>query len=200
MKARDERLRQLLRDADPARTAPELGADEVARLRRAVVGGVEHATFPWWARPGFAFALAAAVAIVVLGLALWRFETPREPVPSDRRTAASPATPLPRDRNAVQPVPDRVASARPSARQPAGTRRGVPATPAIGRDTARRPSPSRRPTQSPPQPVAPPAASTPTETVAAAVPASEPQQPYQLQLTAPGGTRIVWLLTSPSGR
>src|SRR5262245_20950393 len=92
MNARNERLRQLLREADVAREVPELDANEVARLRRAVLTAADREERSWLARPGVALAFAAVMAAVVVGFALWRFDLAWKSSPRSERAAASSRT------------------------------------------------------------------------------------------------------------
>ena len=216
MNARDERLRQLLRDADPAREAAELGADEMARLRRTVVGAAEREPQPWLPRPAIALAFAAAMAAIVVGLALWRFDLAWKSMPDEDRAATSLRTPKPSSHHGARPSTTREVPPTPGAGSTiaAITTAGsasvlttsATATRAEGasahRNRAREPrtSPRSSPRAIDSPPAGTPAAGAAAETIAATQPASEPQRPYQLQLTAPGGTRIVWVLTSSSGR
>jgi len=219
MSERDERLRQLLRDADPAREVPELAADDVTRLRRTVLSAVDREERPWSPRPSFALAFAAATAAVVLGLALWRFGLTWKSAPNEDRAASSVGPQMPSGHYATRPSTTQEASPAASASSTTAstaTRRNPSVAAAAGsaatghaelasahHDAATEETLTRRRGSERAIDSARAGATTETaraETLAAAQPASEPQQPYQLQLTAPGGTRIVWLLTSSSGR
>lgn len=217
MNGRDERLRHLLRDADPAREVPELGTDDVTRLRRTVLGAVDREERTRSARPSFALAIAAAMAAVVCGLALWRIGLEWKSTPNGDRATASVRPLVPSGHHDARPsttreaLPTASAGATTAATATPGSS-SVPTTSATtGRAelvSAHRNTTSREPRASPQSspraidslPAGLTAETAPAETVAAAQPVSEPPQPYQLQLTAPGGTRIVWLLTSSSGR
>ncbi len=214
MNEQNGRLRHLLRDADPARDAPELVTAEAARLRRTVLGALEREPRAWPSRPAIAWALAAALAAAVTGLALWRFDATRKAAPREDRAATSVPMRTPKTRHDGPPPAAREASrASEGTAIAATTTSGRPSLPTTAATPARaevaavprhraHEGPRTGPRSSPPaiQSPAPPGETAPTETLAAAQPASEPRQPYQLQLTAPGGTRIVWLLTSSSGR
>jgi len=215
MNERGEQLRRLLRAADPAREASELAAGEVARLRRTVLSAVDAEKRHWLARPSFAVAFAAATAAVVVGLALWRFGLTWKATATDERAATSVRPQTPTTHHGARAATTRETSPVGSAGVSAAATAtpgssSVPAGPATAERaavaSARRNTTSRGPRTGPrssPRATHSPAAAAepaPAETVAAAQPRNESQQPYQLQLTAPGGTRIVWLLTSSSGR
>jgi hypothetical protein len=209
MSGRDEQLRHLLRDADPANEAQELGTAEVARLRRTVLGAAERGPRAWMPPSTIALAFAAALAAVVFGLALWRVDLMRRREPRDDRAAASLPMQTPNRRDGGP------ASMAPHLSSAAGSTSAAAAAPGAASALTTSPTAARAEVamvhrgasegprtapRSSPRVIHSPAASAPVETVAAAQPPSEPQQPYQLQLTAPGGTRIVWLLSSSSGR
>lgn len=217
MNERDERLRRLLRDADPAREAPELGAAEVARLRRTVLGAAEREPRAWLSRPTLSWAFAAAVAAIVVGLALWRLDLTWKPATGEDRTASAVPAQTPSSRHAAPASTARDASLNTAGSSTVATTKpggppvlttsatGAHAEVASAHRSGTNQGPRIGPRSSPrathsPASTAEPSAAAPPETIAAAQPPSEPQQPYQLQLTAPGGTRIVWLLTSSSGR
>lgn len=209
----DARLRRLLREADPAYGAPELDAAEVARLRRTVLGATEREPRSWLPWPAASLAFAAALAAVVVGLALWRSDLAWKPAPGENRAATSLAAQTPSTLHTEEPSPAREVSPTSETRSTmaaTGTTGRPPAPTAAARvdvetiHRSRTNEAMRSSRRSPPRAIdsttATPTDPAPAETVAAAQPASEPPQPYQLQLTAPGGTRIVWLLTSSSGR
>ena len=203
MNGRDERLRELLRDADPARQAPEVGAAEVARMRRTVLSAVHREERPWSARPSFALACAAAMAAVVLGLALWRFGLTWKPTADEHRAARPSTTPGASPTTSARSAT--VSAAKPRSPSVAATSAAAAHAElaSAGRSTATAAARARRRSSGraiDSAPARPSIDTAPAETMAAAQPASEPQPPYQLQLTAPGGTRIVWLLGSSSGR
>ncbi|HEV8240842.1 MAG TPA: hypothetical protein VGS57_15865 [Thermoanaerobaculia bacterium] len=225
MKSRNERLRQLLREADPAPDAGELGAGEVQRLRRAMLAAAKSDARPRLARPAYALAFAAAVAAVVAGVALSRFDARRRSSPHDVRTASS-SRHADVARAGVQPPRLGETTSSPDASQALAALHGTagsPSSPAAsspapmgadhraglhtpsgtsgsGQHAPRAIDSTTLAAIHPPSTAVAPSDVAPVESVAAVRPASEPQQPYQLQLTAPGGTRIVWLLTDPSGR
>ena len=212
MNARDRRLRELLRAADPARDAAELSAAEVARMRRSVLAVADAETRSCLAWPTLAFAVAAVVALA-LSVVLWRTTALPESTASGAQATTSSGDPAPASKAVQQssprptplaarsvvaatprPTPDvpLLEAAAPSAphRSAPSTRRRATTT-ADARTDDRRDLSAPREAPSPTDPTAP-------DTVVAAQPEREPR-PYQIQLTAPGGTRIVWLLTAPSG-
>jgi hypothetical protein len=160
----DERLRQILRQGDPAGGDGGLTPDEARAMRRTVLAAVperKRRLLPIFALAG---AMATAVLIAVL---LWKPEPVKAPVPP-RIAAAPPVARVP-----VQPVP-----------QPPPQER-----------EERRPA-QRHPSQHRHRRPAPPAAPKVNDTLASleTVPAETTER--QVQLTAPGGTRIIWILKS----
>lgn len=164
MKDRNDRLRDLLREADPAAGDPGLSPEEVQALRRTVLSAVPEPRRRSWLVPTLATA-AALILAAVLVLALWR-NGPEAPEPGP--SVASPATPA--------PVPEPI---RPA---PAPEPEAVPAEPPlrIAEET-----PEERPE---PAPVIP----APPERQAALPDAPEGQR--QIQFSTPGGTRVIWVL------
>ena len=179
---RDERLQAALHRGDPAAGNPELALEEVRAMRRAVLTALDAVTEPRRAvRLIPAFALTAAVVLAfVLGLAVWR-SLGQDPAPPAPRVADRPAAPVPRPQAPEAPVvpepPVRIATASPEpALQPVRPRRTHRA---VHRSAPIFPIPS--------------APDRPVEEVD-----TEELLTRQVQLTAPGGTRIIWMLTEES--
>ncbi len=190
--AREEALRALLRAADPAAAARELSAVELARLRRATLDALRQrrrarATMP---RRAVALAAAALVALALGTLVRAHHATAMRPERGAKRANASSGT-FP----AASPSPVALSTAQsastlptpPGAAAPAGTR---PTASTRGRGS-RRGRPSR------PSPVGEGprlASALPAATAAQGIAPSRDPLPFQIQLTTPGGTRIVWVL------
>lgn len=196
--SREERLRALLRAADPATAEPELRPEEVAAIRRTILDQArgpgasrswERLTTPTW-RLALAVATLAALA---LGLAvLLRSARPAPAV----REASGPGTGMARPSTVPSPAPH--APSHPSAGAPVAP---PPVDRLAGRvppaeDATTGPAPRKEPF-SPPAPVVEPPSAPPLDKVADA--AAPTQRPIQLQLTAPGGTRIVWVFEPSTG-
>jgi hypothetical protein len=211
MNERDERLRELLRAADAAAEAPELGEGEVAWMRQRVLRAASEV--PPRKRAARAWVLAGATALLALaiGLALTRMPDTRDASPA-RGGAPSRA-----EVSTPQLPPSRPASGDVQAASPSSAKRPNSSAPARPRAAAE--SAERAPTQLASRGsdgdngaarvrtdsrAARPARShtnagesaPPEVTIAQAAPE---RQPYQLQLTAPGGTKIVWVLTADNG-
>jgi hypothetical protein len=164
---RDERLRRLLREADPAATDFGLTLDEVREMRRTVL------TAPEPRRrlvPAFGLAGAAAVALVLIAVLVFRPHPEKSPAPA---IAAVPHRPEP-PRAVVQTPPPKE---EPSPREEREEKK----------TTARR---KRR------APIVRPAPALPEATaVLAAAEPLDAAEPQQIQFSTPGGTRIIWLLS-----
>jgi len=160
----DERLRQRLREGDPATGENGLHPDEIHAMRRAVLAAAPEPRRRLL--PALALAGAAAAAILIALFALR--PDPVQP-PAPQRVAVVPAQPqAPR---ALQPSPTRT----------------KPPTP---EEKKKRPLQRRRHLRAAPQE---------TPTLAALEPAGNPpEEPgiRQIQFSTPGGTRIIWTLTS----
>jgi hypothetical protein len=158
----DERLRQILRQGDPAGGDGGLTPDEARAMRRAVLTAVperKRRLLP-------IFALAGAAATAVLIAVLLPRPEPVEPPASPPRIATVPVAPAPPVAQipaepAPQPVPERESG--PVHRKHHHSRATPPATPEV-QDTL------------------------------ASLATAEPER--QIQITAPGGTRILWILKS----
>lgn len=162
---KSDRLRRLLRQADPAARTPGLPAADARGIRRRMLDEAERAERRWLAgwlfRPAWAAAAAALVLVVVLVL-VWR-----------SGEAPAPSTPEPPVQTVATP------------REPSSPETPTPAT---------------EPEDSPREPRAPeprlaraePAGASSSET------ASNQRSRRQVQMEAPGGTRIVWVLDPDS--
>ena len=158
---RDERLRRLLREADPAASDPGLTLDEAREMRRAVLSAVperKRRLFPVFATAG-AVLVAALILIAVL--------IPRPEKPS---------------------APPRIAVVPPKAVQPPPPPREEPRL--VEDKAEEEKTPVRRTRRAPVH-------REPIEPEAVAVIASA--EPQQIQFSTPGGTRIIWLLSSGDG-
>ena len=160
----DERLRQRLREGDPAMGENGLNPGEIHAMRRAVLTAAPEPRRRLL--PAFALAGAAAALIALFAVR----PSPVQP-PAPPRIAAVPAQP---------PAPQVL---QPS---PARTEPPVPEE----KKEKKRPIPRRRHLRPAPDE---------TATLAALEPAGNPpEEPgiRQIQFSTPGGTRIIWTLTS----
>lgn len=192
-----EPWRSALREGDPALGAPDLDPQEIARMRRAVLAAAQEEPQKQRLFPGLTPALggtivAAAALLLALGL-VW---LPNREEPAPERIAVHAPVPVPQAPPALPPAPA----------APPVAERAVPEPEAT---TAAAPEPAPSPSALPPAPA--PAVPEPemalaeaplAETVEldwSAVPA-EPwvaageTLPRQVQLTTPGGTRVIWVL------
>jgi len=168
---RDERLRSLLREADPAASDAGLSLDEVRDMRRAVLTAIperRRRLFPVLATAG---AVLAAVLLLIV-VFLPRPDSGKAPAPP--RVAALPHRTTPP--KAVQPSPQPREEPRPREEEKQEERKKT-----IVR-------PKRR---APAAPIPSPVSEEP-EAVAALAEAGG----QQIQFSTPGGTRIIWVLTS----
>jgi len=159
----DERLRQILRQGDPAGGDEGLTPDEARAMRRTVLTAIPERKRRLL--PVFALAGAAATAVLIAVLLL-RPEPARPPAPP--RIATAPAPPRP----PIAQLP-----AQPAPRPPQEEERGP-----VHRH--------RHPYHRRPAAPAPPE----VHDTVASLTTAEPER--QVQLTAPGGTRIIWILKS----
>ncbi|HEY9420443.1 MAG TPA: hypothetical protein VIW92_03430 [Thermoanaerobaculia bacterium] len=171
MKTNDERLRDVLRGADPAAGEPGLAPEEIQAMRRAVLTSVPEPRRRW-----VPIAALAGSALAVLLLALMLLspdaEGPAKPPRQPARMAEKPKT---------APVPVRPPAPEPAVQKPekpremrAPRKRPAPeSTPAVIADTAPAPPPEEPEVEA---------------TIAA--------ETRQIQFSTPGGTRIIWVLTS----
>ncbi|HTG31786.1 MAG TPA: hypothetical protein VLB76_02555 [Thermoanaerobaculia bacterium] len=162
----DERLRQRLREGDPATGENGLNPGEIHAMRRAVLAAAPEPR----RRLLPALALAGAAAAILIALFALRPGPVQPPAPP--RIAAVPAQPQ---------VP------APPALQQASAPRTEPPAPG---EKKKRPIQRRRHLR---------AAREETATLASREPAGNPPaEPgaRQIQFSTPGGTRIIWTLTS----
>ena len=160
----NDRLRDVLREGDPAAGDPGLSPEEVQSMRRTVLSAVPEPRRRGWLVPALATAAALILAAV---LVLWQTApgTPPEPGP----VVAAPVTPAPtpepvRPAPAPQPEPPvRIAEEKPE-EQPEPLA-AAPAIPVV-----------------PEQQAVLPAAS------------AAPEEQRQIQFSTPGGTRVIWML------
>jgi hypothetical protein len=194
MNERDRRLRALLRDADPVVGAPELSPEDAARMRRSAMAAATERRPSGFAAPAWrvALAVAAAAALAVgLGLLLQR-ERSSVGAASPARDASLPRPQPPHEATVATAAAPRPSPEPPTHAEPLSPRTAAAAAPRARGDE---PAPAVRRER-------PATRSEPATTVASATISSPAKpQPYQLQLTTPGGTRIVWVLEpGSSGR
>ena len=196
-----EPWRSALREGDPALGAPDLDPQEVARMRRAVLAAAQEEPqkqrlFPWLT-PALGGAIVAAAALL---LALGLVGLPNREEPAPERIAVHAPGPVPQAPPALPPVP-----------APPVAERAMPEPEATTTAAAAAAEPAPPPSSLPPAPA--PAAPEPEAEMALAeaalsetveldwsgVPA-EPALaegealPRHVQLTTPGGTRVIWVL------
>jgi hypothetical protein len=164
---RDERLRSLLRETDPAASDPGLSLDEVREMRRTVLTAMPER------RRRFLPAFAAAGAVLVAALLVIVILFPR---PNPGKAPAPPQ---------VAALPDRTAP--PKAVQTSPQPREEPRLRAEERKEERKKTTVRRKRRIPTSPI-------PVPVEQEAVVAEAAGQ--QIQFSTPGGTRIIWVLTS----
>jgi len=170
---RNDRLRDLLRQGDPAAGEPGLSTEEIHAMRRAVLTAA-----PERRRFGLVPALASATTValaVLLAVALWRGGEPQGIQPPEEKIAAVKPEPRP---PALRPITAPSAAPEPSEE------------PAV-REPVQRIAP---PPPSLPEPEPP--------TVLASVPEPSLPEPglaeprtREIQFLTPGGTRVIWVLT-----
>jgi hypothetical protein len=171
---RDERLRRILRETDPARADAELTPEELRAMRRTVLTATPQPHRRWLGSPvlaGVAMAILAAIAILV-----FRPGMNSSPGMNSRATDGVPSgiTQKPPVRNEILSGPHPGLNHRPTIRQavvPDGTTGGSPAASAPGGGSRRKRIHHDR------------------------IATTEPQT-RQVQFSTPGGTRVIWILTS----
>jgi hypothetical protein len=164
---RDERLRAALRRGDPAAEAEGLTAEEAQAMRRTMLSAVPAEKERFRLLPVWVTA-AVAVLSCVVGLSLWRAHD--QPPVTEPAAALRPVLPAPPMTVAQAPAPPAPAAVRPAV-----------AVPPVRSERAVRPLPRPAPVVTPPTAPEPQAQSL-----------SAPMR--QVQFSAPGGTRIVWML------
>jgi hypothetical protein len=168
---RDERLRGLLREADPAAGEPGLPPEEVQAMRRAVLTSIPEPRRRWVPIAALA---GSALAALILALTLLSpdAERPAAPPRPPARVAEKPrSAPVP----VLPPAPEPVVQEPENPREtPTQRKRPAPeSAPVVLADTA---------------PALPPEEPEVEATIAA--------ETRQIQFSTPGGTRIIWVLTS----
>lgn len=98
---RDERLRRLLREADPAASDSRLTLDEVREMRRTVLAAVPERRRRFL--PVFALAGAATLVLILIAVLVFRTAPGKAPAP---KVAVVPHQPAP-PQAAVQPPPSK---------------------------------------------------------------------------------------------
>jgi hypothetical protein len=189
-----ELLRARLRAADPAAGEDGLPPREVVRMRQAVLAAAAPARPSRWTAAAPRWAVAAALVALLAAGAL-ALRNARQDVPTPLAAAASQPAAAPQTappRSAPPPVAPGWSS-RGAAGDPA--RQLAESPPAGGVRADAGAAPVDRPPAS--KPAAPPADAgaqpvPPPDAIAASA-------PLQVQVTAPGGTRIVWILTPAAG-
>jgi hypothetical protein len=161
---RDDRLRRILREADPVQGDTELTAEESRAMRRAVLTAAPEPRRRFLSFPVLA---GAAVAVIVI-LLVWG-ERVRTPIPPRQTTRATRTAPAPPQSPAIAPPVDRIAAKDaapiPEMKQPRTVRRH--------RDRIA------------------------AATLAEPAPKTEDElRTRQVQFATPGGTRVIWILTS----
>jgi hypothetical protein len=162
---RDERLRRLLREADPAAIDPGLALDEVREMRRTVLTAAPERRRRLV--PAFALAGAATVALILIAVLVFRPHSEQAPAPKIADVPHRPAPP----QAVVQPLPPKE-EPRPREEKKTAARR-------------KRRAPLVRPAPALPEATAVLAAAEPPEAAG----------PQQIQFATPGGTRIIWMLS-----
>jgi hypothetical protein len=175
MNTNDERLRDVLRGADPAAGEPGLAPEEVQAMRRAVLTAVPEPRRRWIPLAALA---GSALAGLILALTLLApdSEGPAAPPRQPARVAERPA-PVP------VPVP-------------------IPFEPVVVAEEPEQPREMRRATRKKPEPAplavaeARPEATPEPGPIAPEAVATIAAETRQIQFSTPGGTRIIWVLTS----
>lgn len=177
MNTNDERLRDVLRGADPATGEPGLAPEEVQAMRRAVLTAVPEPRRRWIPIAALA---GSALAALILALMLLAPDPegpavpPRQPKRMAERPSPTPPVPAP-----VEPVMVAKEPEEPPRETRAPRQRPAPKTAPLAVAEA-----APEATPEPVVPIAPEA-----ETAIAA-------ETRQIQFSTPGGTRIIWVLTS----
>ena len=184
---RDERLRRMLREADPAEGEPGLNTDEIRAMRRAALTAIPERKRRFVFSPALAGA-AVAVLVAIAVLTIWPREQPAPPAPQATTKVAVKATPPTRsglNSGTAEGVPSGIteSTAGRRARRPAATNLRPTVSVAAGL-RARRPAhhthaeePERLAQQNETEP-----------------------QTRQIQFSTAGGTRVIWILTSDKAR
>ncbi len=167
---RDERLQRILREADSAEGETGLTTEEVRDMRRTVLTAMPEPR----RRPVLSPVLAgAAIVAAIVALMMWpRSESTTSPPPAAPRVAMKPRPEMRPDMNA------RATAGVPSGTSPvlvpSGTTVGSPAASAPGEEEPDRLADAGGIAQS----------------------IEEQPRSRQIQFDTPGGTRVIWILTS----
>ncbi|HYO12692.1 MAG TPA: hypothetical protein VE685_05820 [Thermoanaerobaculia bacterium] len=181
---RDARLRDLLRQGDPASGEPGLSTEEIHAMRRAVLSAApERRRFGLL--PALAMGMAAALA-VLLAVALWRGGGPQGVQPPEEKVATvtpepvrPPAPPVAAEPPAPETPEDAAPPEEPVVKEPVRKRQAAPrATPAL---VLGEPEPPMA-LASVPEPSLP-------------EPGLEEPRTRHIEFSTPGGTRVIWVLT-----
>ncbi|HEV8583037.1 MAG TPA: hypothetical protein VGX68_28550 [Thermoanaerobaculia bacterium] len=165
---RDERLRRILRETDSTQADAELTPEEIRAMRRAVLTSTPEPRRRWLWSPALAVvAMAVLAAIAILRPGMDSRAT--DGVPSGS-TQKNPVVKAP-----VEPSPEGVSR---QAAVPEGTTVGSPAASAAG---GRQPRGKRILRD---------------QIAATGIPNDEEPQTRQVQFSTPGGTRVIWILTT----
>jgi len=165
-KTRDERLRRLLREGDPADGETDLTTDELRAMRRAVLTAIPE---PQRRLVPVLAGAAAAALVAILVLMIWPRAQSAPPALKATTKVAVKATPPPRRPAATETVGRRFVAAGLRARRPSHAPHAAPRKP---RHTSAQ-EPDRLAQQND----------------------SEPRT-RQIQFSTAGGTRVIWILTS----
>jgi hypothetical protein len=199
-----EPWRTALREGDPARRAPNLDAQEIERMRRAVLAAAPEPRRRFVLTPVWGAALAAAALILAMGVGRPLWDRLRVDVVAEGPRAVSPVSPpasTPRVRPdrpippapAVSPAPPAATpSARPVARPVPRPRTPEPET--VPAQTVE-PAPDFAPG---PDLLEDPASGEALDSAALATETDDTAAdlPRQVQFSTPGGTRIIWVLAA----
>jgi hypothetical protein len=169
---RDERLRRMLREADPSGDDAGLTMEEVRDMRRTVLRAIPETSRRWVLSPLLAGVVMAALFAMAV-LMLW-----------PRSESAPPTPPAPPRIAVKEPVTDVKSTDKKSTdvnhrtkAVAAGLRARRPEASAPGGKQTR--PPRRSPTKEPDR-----------------IAAVEEPRTRQIQFDTPGGTRVIWILTS----
>jgi hypothetical protein len=174
MNTNDERLRTVLREADPAAGDPGLAPEEVQTMRRAVLTAVPEPRRRWMPIAALA---GSALAALILAMTLLRPD-PEAPAAPPRQPQRLAETPSPAPAPVPAPVEPVAAAGEPERPREIPRRKQRPERPPVAIAEA---EPASTPELPPIEPEVEPAIAAETT---------------QIQFSTPGGTRIIWVLTS----
>jgi hypothetical protein len=169
---RDERLRRMLREADPSEDDAGLTMEEVRDMRRSVLRAIPETRRRWVFSPVLAGVVMAALFAIAV-LMLWPRSESTPPTPPAPPRIAVKRTDTDVKRTDMKHTDVKRTEVRPSGDVSAG---------AVAAGLR-----ARRPTTAAP-------GGSPGEQIAVA---NEPETlSRQIQFDTPGGTRVIWILTS----